>query len=239
MKIKRSFNRYLNLTFLRHRLLFLLVALLMVLTLFPLLQESFPEYLLIMDAFLTVLLFAGVTAVSAKRELLMIALLIALLAFTVMWFNAILQTPSLLIFGLCTEILYFLFATVIILRHVLSFRRVTADKIYGAICVYLLIGVIWALANTVLELVSPGAFHFTHQVDMPSNAAYAHPAYFMQFIYYSFVTLSTLGYGDITPLSNAARMFSSVEAVIGQLYVAVLIARLVGLQISHAHNNDS
>lgn len=60
-----------------------------------------------------------------------------------------------------------------------------------------------------------------------------------QFMYYSFVTLTTLGYGDITPVSPAAKSFSFIEAVTGQIYIAVLIARLVGLHIAHSMSKDS
>lgn len=132
------------------------------------------------------------------------------------------------------EMGFFSLTTVTIIRFVLSYKRVTADKIYGAICGYLLIGIIWAFIYTTIENAAPASFSFTHGVHADYYHSFSHRFYFGQFIYYSFVTLTTTGYGDISPTSNLARVFSALEAVVGQLYVAVLIARLVGLHITHS-----
>ena len=125
-----------------------------------------------------------------------------------------------------------------LVHHVLNYQQVTAEKIYGAICAYLLIGIIWALIYTMIALIEPSAFQvsFTTQHHFLQHAP--HRFYFTQFLYYSFVTLSTLGYGDIIPVKNFARAFSALEAIIGQLYVAILIARLVGLHIYHMYLFD-
>ena len=102
----------------------------------------------------------------------------------------------------------------------------TADKIYGALCVYLLIGLTWGFMFLTLEGVQPGSFSLGQgqptRIDKDPAAL----------VYFSFITLSTVGYGDITPLSPPARAFAFMEAIIGQIYLAVLVARLVGLHIA-------
>ncbi len=95
--------------------------------------------------------------------------------------------------------------------------------IMGAICAYFLMGLVWAFAYSTLEFFQPGSFQ------MPPGTVNQET-----FAYYSYVTLTTLGYGEITPISAPARSFAILEAMIGQLYLAVLIARLVGIHIAQS-----
>jgi hypothetical protein len=103
-------------------------------------------------------------------------------------------------------------------------KEVTEDLITGAVCAYLLIGMLWTFVYYFLVLAKEGSFGlartFRHDVG--------------SFFYYSFVTLTTLGYGDIVPLTSPARSLAVLEAVTGQLYLAITIARLVGVQISRS-----
>jgi len=119
--------------------------------------------------------------------------------------------------------------TVIVLLAVLRGQRVTADTIVGALCVYLLFGLTWGNAYALIDLVTPNAFLVAP--DLAQAADWGSPTSpIMPLLqYFSFVTLSTLGYGDITPLAPFARSLAVFEAMAGQLYVAVLIARLVGI----------
>jgi hypothetical protein len=106
---------------------------------------------------------------------------------------------------------------------VLSPGSVTRNRVTGALCLYLLLGVLWAVLFAVVELIVPTAF---------DHGAPAAGDPIEHFLYYSFVTLTTLGYGDVTPVHPVARTLSYLEAVIGQLYVAVLIASLVGRYVA-------
>lgn len=115
-----------------------------------------------------------------------------------------------------------------ILHDVLRAESVTWDKIQGAICAYLLVGVGWAFLYSVVRLVEPAAFTFA------DPAAAAPSARAEPMIYFSFVTLTTLGYGDILPSTPTARTLCWLEAAFGQIYLAVLVARLVGLHITHS-----
>jgi len=103
----------------------------------------------------------------------------------------------------------------------------------GAMVAYLLIGLQWSFIYGFIERVEPGSFSIP--AEMLARGETGPPATPVSiFAYYSFVTLATLGYGDVTPIGAAARTFAWFEAVVGQLYVAVMIARLVGIQVTES-----
>src|SRR5204863_7015600 len=101
----------------------------------------------------------------------------------------------------------------------------SADSIYGAFCGYLLVGLIFGHLYRCLEALSPGSFH--GNADFMAHVQDERYTHFL-LVYFSFVTLTTVGYGDITPASEATRGLAVVEAVIGQFYLAVLIGELIG-----------
>lgn len=107
-------------------------------------------------------------------------------------------------------------------------KIVTQDTVFASLCVYMLLGLVWALAYSLLDLVEPESFTYTPNLTKPS----------LQFgkgelavLYYSFVTLTTMGYGDIIPTTSISRVLASFEAITGQLYLAVLVSKLVGMYI--------
>jgi hypothetical protein len=106
-----------------------------------------------------------------------------------------------------------------------SRARVSANLLYGAVSVYLLMGFAFANVHFLLETVVPGSYHCGAPQCKVEPLA---PTY----VYFSFITLATVGYGDIVPLSRVAGMLSYTEAIAGQMYVAILVARLVGMQLS-------
>jgi voltage-gated potassium channel len=122
--------------------------------------------------------------------------------------------------------LYFTFAWFGIVRMILV-GRVSTHAILGAVCGYLLLGIVWSLLYTAVETVAPQSFRI-------AGAGGGESAPFDRgtLSYYSFVTLSTVGYGDVTPATPLARTLSWTEAVAGQLYLAVLVAGLVGFRVS-------
>ncbi len=109
------------------------------------------------------------------------------------------------------------------MRAVLRADRIQGDTVLGAICVYLMIGYMWANFYSIVELAVPGSFNFPDYArPLPGSVI---PEY--TFGYYSFVTLTTLGYGDITPISYRARTLSWMEAVVGVAFMATTIAFLI------------
>ena len=184
-------------------------------------------------------LLSGSYAVSQRKKLFYVSLVLALAAVVL---NCVLLFVSsqglILLSNICLLMVLALF-TASILTDVFRSGRVTADKIYGALCVYLLIGFAWGILYAILEQVEPGSFSAPQE----TSGINENVARVMRMRYFSWVTLTTVGFGDIAPRSPAARMFSTLEAVMGQIYLAVLVARLVGLHIVHGTkpqaNNES
>jgi voltage-gated potassium channel len=128
--------------------------------------------------------------------------------------------------ALACTILFLGFTIVSLLRAVIRSEQITHDTIYGSLNVYLLMALAWGSAYLLLETIQPGALsidairHPNHRID------------WYDCIFYSFVTLTTIGYGDIVPVTDKARSLSILEAVCGVPYVAILVSRLVGLYCS-------
>ena len=121
---------------------------------------------------------------------------------------------------------FLLLVTIGVFRAVLAAAEVTSEVVNGALCVYLLFGFVFAAAYVVLETIHPGSFAMSAR---PHDGPGLHRA----FLYFSYVTQTTMGYGDITPATPPARSLTTVQAITGQLYLTVLVARLVALQIVH------
>lgn len=103
-------------------------------------------------------------------------------------------------------------------------NEINANRLVGAVCVYLLLGAIWAMTYTLIELLTPGSFSgFSPTQDAGWDS---------EWLYFSFVTMTTLGYGDILPISATARGLAYMQAVFGQFYIAMLVAGLVSAYVS-------
>jgi voltage-gated potassium channel len=132
---------------------------------------------------------------------------------------------------------FLLYITIMILTQVLSARRVTLDTIAGAMCSYCLIGLAWAFVYRAMFVINPHSFAFAAgSFHIFENNTRSEPQ-LMNFAYYSFATLTTTGFGDITPGVGVSRAISVLEAVAGQFFLAILIARLVSLEIIHSMNS--
>jgi hypothetical protein len=128
--------------------------------------------------------------------------------------------------ALASAALLFGLLVAMILSDVVRVQVVTMDTVFGAATAYLALGLLWAMLYALLELTVPGSFH----------GPTAEP-HLQDFNYYSYVTLTTTGYGDVVPVSRPARGLAVMEALVGQLYLAVMIARLVSLQTAHEMRN--
>lgn len=122
------------------------------------------------------------------------------------------------------------FVVVLILRQIIRAERISSDTIYGAVAVYLLLGLLWTFAFAVLEVTARGSFDFGERV----VAAEGGIGLIRQMLGFSYTTLTTLGYGNIAPMTPRADALATMEAIVGQIYLAVLVARLVGLHVGQA-----
>ena len=134
--------------------------------------------------------------------------------------------PGASLFGsflLCT--LGFMLVTVVnALRDVAFDQRISFDRLIGGICVYLLLGILWALGYTLVEIASPGSFN---GIERAMDGSWQ-----SGWLYFSFVTMTTLGYGDISPITPLARLLAYLQATVGMFYIAILVAGLVGAYVS-------
>jgi hypothetical protein len=136
-------------------------------------------------------------------------------------------------------LLFFGFVTWTELRGVLKQKEVTGETISMAISVYLLMGLTWALLFIVLYERHPEAFAFGGAPSPIPTAEADQVQIFATFVYFSLTTLATIGYGDITPVSLQARYAAVAEGITGQFYLAILVARLVSMQMSRPAARDS
>jgi voltage-gated potassium channel len=205
------------------RFLFLFISIILMMVLRPILGGLVPLTILT-DILFAAVLISGIWAVGQKRGFFLTSLLIALPALVLGWVTHCAKLPFIGILSRVFLTIFFVVVVVSLLSHIRRAKEVTADLIMGAASTYFLIGLFWAFIFFFIETVSPGSFRLEGSpADMES-----------QLIYYSFVTLTTVGYGDVIPTSMIARSYSVLEAVIGQLYLTVLVAGLVGLHISHS-----
>jgi hypothetical protein len=184
------------------------------------------------------MLLSAVFAVSESRRSVLIALSLALPALALDVLHAVVGQEVLLgvshVFAVC-----FLAYTIFdILRFLFARERVTYNTICAAMCAYLLIGVLWANVYSLIEIIEPASFTFAPEEDGEETRMRFGGRQSFYPVYFSFVTLSTLGYGDIVPAGSAARIFAAMEAITGQLYLAVLIAALVGRYISQTTREE-
>jgi len=177
------------------------------------------------------LLFAAVYSVSERRWHLVLAILLALPALAAQVAPFLFGDRGALILRMGLSAVFLAYIAVLIFIFLLKQERVSADMILGAINVYLLFAIAFMFLHAFVEVVGPGSY--LYQGENLSAVLKGHPEIdaLAFLLYFSLVTLTTLGYGDIAPAVPAARMLCSFEAVIGQLFVAVFIARLVSLHV--------
>jgi hypothetical protein len=210
-----------------NRFSFLLISIILFLIFRPFVEDLVGIGFL-MEIFVSAILLSGIYAVSEDRVSLIFALVTGLPALFTNWTFQFLKIPSfLLIHHICAG-LFFAVATIIIVRHLISQKEITIDLIWGAVCGYFLIGFMWGDIFSLLETIQPGSFKLGQQVVPDIDSL----------IYFSFVTLATLGYGDIVPLTKQAQSLAIIETVMGQMYLAVNIAALVAIRISQSRSKD-
>jgi voltage-gated potassium channel len=194
--------------------------------------EEFKGGDLVVTSLFSLVLLAGVLAVADRKRILVFAIVLVIPAIAGRWINHFrpdLASPAVF---LTAGLILIAFVVGNLLRFVLRAPSVNVEVLCASIAAYLMLGLLWATAYWLVDQMTPGgAFSFN------TNAGPRSMKGFTGF-YFSFITLSTVGYGDITPVSRTARWLAAMEAMTGLLYVAVLIARLVSLYSrpkSHGH----
>lgn len=199
----------------------LLVALIMMLLLYPLLDETFLGRV-ILSGLNSTILVAGVFAASGSRRALLTAVVLAVPTLTFQWLPVINHEYTFQTLIGITTILFYVFAIGQVLTYVLQPGEVTGNKLHGAIDAYIMTALLWTMIYVLIEHLEPGSFAMT---EVKNLRIYHWP----EFLFFSFTTLTTTGYGDTVPVTGVARSAVILEQLAGTFYVAILIARLAGL----------
>jgi voltage-gated potassium channel len=196
------------------------------------LVEWLPHGDFVDGSLLTLVLASGVVAVGRSRGLLTAAVILASPTIVGRWAHQF-QPDLPRVYFLAPGLVFIVFLIGNLLHFILRARRVDAEVLCAGLCVYLLLGTAWMFAYLLVSDLSPGAFIFTAGPEA-GHALNGFNAY-----YFSFITLTTVGFGDILPVSHTARMLAATEAITGTLFMAVLIARLVALYSAQPTNPAS
>jgi hypothetical protein len=211
-----------------HGLSIFLVMIVVVVFVLPSLASFGITSRLFFDIFFSLLLISGIASMSRRRGVFITLAGISVVALAVRWIDSFNASTLLDVLNYLATIMAIILFSLVVLSQVLRKGPITAHRIQGAIAVYLLLGLAWAHTYELIEYLSPGAF----------NGAITDSARFSSWVYFSFVTLATLGYGDISPLHPVARSLAVAEAITGQLYLAILIARLVSQQLFYRESRE-
>jgi hypothetical protein len=199
---------------------FVLLALIGLILLYPYLEGGLPGRI-ILGVLYTMVLLGGAYAMGQSRRLLILGFGLALLGVALQWITLLVQSVTMLRLAAIAYAVFLALMIGEVLRYILKRGPVTADKLHGALAGYIMIAFLWAFFFTLTESFNPGSFAPEHV--MRGDSA------FFRLLFFSFTTLTTTGFGDITPVTDQARSLVIIEEFAGVFFVGVLIARLAGL----------
>lgn len=217
------------------RLPIFLCLLIIFLIFYPYLHQKFPGQIAILESFFALIMISGISLLINRKSLLIFMTILAILILVGILIAGKYETITPLLIVLFIEFLFFAVIFINLLNYIFQHREVTLNSLYSAITSYLILGILFAIFYTFATMISPDIFQYTAS-SKPVLKIYPHPAFFSEALYFSFVTLGTLGYGDLVPVFGPIKMIASLEAIIGQLYIAILIARLVSVRRNYAQN---
>ncbi len=205
-----------------YRMFNFMCALVILLVLTAVLEGYHYAHSLLSTLGVVVFVAGGYAACTSKRSL------VILLVLAVPWILAEWFFPE-------SEVVYmssffFFYLIVLLLRMIIATDEITSNVLYGAVCVYLLLGILWATIYGFINEVFPGSIFLGMVQD-----THHHHEEINQFLYFSYTTLTTLGYGDITSVAPVGRLMAVFEAMTGQLFLAFLVARLVSIYSLSKH----
>ena len=205
--------------------IYMLIGLLILIIIGPALSQKFESAAQIINQFMFVsVMLIGVWSLNIERILFRIGLGLSIVALILSVFNYFATSKIIFVIGLAVSLLFLLLSVYLAIRHILFSGKITSNKIIGSLCIYLLIGIIWGLIYIFLAILFTEPFNGITQ-----TSEYAQ---IWEYIYYSFVTLTTLGYGDVSPIIPIARSLAYLEAICGQFYLAILVASLVSAYLA-------
>ena len=205
--------------------IYLLVGLLTFLILSPIAQILFADYAtFIINFTFTITILIGVWSLIDDRKWFLFGLWLAAFSLLLALLDLFYASKYIYIASILVLLFFLINSLVLAIKHILFGPRIDMNKIVGSLTIYLLIGIIWALLYGLVEQLISGSFS--------GNILDVGGTRFWDLVYFSFVTLTTLGYGDILPMNTYARTLAYMEAIVGQFYIAILVASLVGAYLN-------
>ena len=211
----------------KERFLILMGLMMALLVLGPVLEHVVTTRILI-DTFLSAIILSMLYTITSKKRVFYFGWSLAIIMLLSLWLK---YYVSYELFAR-VSMLVGAFFTLLVISQTVQFitksKTVTREVVYAAMLVYFLLAQVWAMVYTFLDRINPASFN------LPGGQGD-----FLIFEYYSFVTLTTLGYGDITPLTKVAKAFSVLEAIVGQLYLVVVMAKFVGMLVARKSGSSN
>ena len=205
-----------------HRFLFILILFFAMLLVGPFIKD-YTRLRYVFDLVITAIFLTAIYAIVEKIRHLIITICLAIPMLASLWLKYFVVNKALLVVGEICGVLFFAYTIINILKYTLKQKEVTKETIFAALVIYLLMALMWARVYSLLEVLEPGSFSVPEGHFISNRVI---------FLYYSFVTITTLGYGDISPLTDRAGGLAILEAISGQIYLVVLVAWLVGMHVS-------
>ena len=206
----------------KHRFLILLCVLLFFVIATPFIDALIRLHALV-DIFTTIVFIAAMYSIVRSKKHLVFSALLGLPMVISIWLGYFFKSATILVIGELFGMMFIGFAVFELIRFILASEDVTKEVLFAAVIIYLLMALMWSFAYIVLEAIVPGSFN------IPGPRLEGNK---FVFLYYSFVTITTLGYGDITPATHQAGALAILEAIVGQIYLVVLVSFLVGMFVS-------
>ncbi|MGH7164647.1 MAG: potassium channel family protein [Nitrospiraceae bacterium] len=198
---------------------FLVLLVVFVFVLNPLVAASIQGQL-ITSLLYSLVLISGVFSVTGNPVAKFVVIVLAVVTIFLRWLQHVVPGTDIVSMSALSSLLFLGLLSGVVLLEVFKKGPITVHRIQGAVAVYLLLGLIWAFAYDLVALQIPGSFQAAEST-LPHSTL----------VYFSFTTLTTVGYGDINPVHPLARSLANLEGLVGQLFPVILIARLVGMEL--------
>jgi hypothetical protein len=201
------------------------IAVVLLSTIYPLFTGS-AIGIIALHGLISMVLTTGIYVVSCNRRWVIFGAVLGIVALIATWLNlAASQIPLFGMIWIISQLMFYAFVVFCILRQIIRSHQVTSATILGAISVYFLIAIFWAMLFYLLEILQPGSFVVAGDRQTPIDPNIL--------IYFAQITITSVGYGEVLPTTAIARSLAAILAMTGQLYLTVLIAILIGIYLSN------